>query len=424
MRRFANFYIVLFLIDAGLSLIDELLSVFATPLPGLSEVRNLVAFLVIVLSLAVFTLLGIDRRLPKRIFLPLTLYAFWGAMAMWPLLGMIPRESFGVMISFGQVFIGGVAVITLRSFYGCNLLPEKLFQRPLFSWRNTLVFSGVNLLLLPLLLVYTLMATAGNYLDQKTAGFMRLSPVGIYTSERSYHRDDKVVYLAAMMHVARKGYYQDLFHSLPAKRTIILAEGVTDRDRLLKGQFSYGRLASLVGLSSQETMHLDGNPVELDDLETPNGLKRDATKPDIVHADLDVDQFKPQTVEFLGVLGRTVLGKQPLAQGIEEYLDWAQVHATPKVISGVMADILDKRNQVVIDALQRSLERYDTVVVPWGGMHMPAIEAAVLKRGFVPGDRKERLLFSFSAIPYAKLWQMVSAPAGREGEPGKGAVSE
>jgi hypothetical protein len=32
MRRFANFYIVLFLIDAGLSLTEELLSVVAAPL--------------------------------------------------------------------------------------------------------------------------------------------------------------------------------------------------------------------------------------------------------------------------------------------------------------------------------------------------------------------------------------------------------
>jgi hypothetical protein len=67
MRRFANFYIVLFLIDAGLSLIDELSTVFAAHLPILSMVRNFVAFLVIVLSLVIYFLLGLDRRLPKRV---------------------------------------------------------------------------------------------------------------------------------------------------------------------------------------------------------------------------------------------------------------------------------------------------------------------------------------------------------------------
>jgi len=411
MRRFANFYIVLFLIDAGLSLTDELSKVFAAHLPALSLVRNFVAFQVIVLSLVVYVLLGLDRRLPKRVFLPLIVYSFWCSLALWPLLDMISRESRGLTAAFGQVFIAGVALITLRSSYGRNLLPAELFLRPLFDWRNTLVFSAVNLLLFPLLLVYSLMASGSYYLNEQTAGFMRVSPVGIYTSERRYHHAGKEVRLVAMMHIARKGYYQELFASLPAKGTIILAEGVTDQDRLLKGRFDYGRLANLVGLSSQQMMRLDGNLLELDDLGLAGDLERDETKPDIVHADMDLNRFDPQTVEFLNVIARTLLGDKPLAQGVAAYSDWVKVHGTPEMISGVMTDILYKRNAVVIDALHRSLVRYDTVVVPWGGMHMPAIESALLERGFVPGDKNERLLFAFSAIPFTVLWK------GGEGSP-------
>ena len=86
MRRFANVYIVLYLIDASLSLTDEMLTMFVSHLPVLSTVRNFVALLVIVLSLVVYALMGIDRRLPKRIFLPLTLYVFWCSLMLWPLL--------------------------------------------------------------------------------------------------------------------------------------------------------------------------------------------------------------------------------------------------------------------------------------------------------------------------------------------------
>lgn len=405
MRRFANFYIVLFLIAAGLALTAALWSPFVAPLPALSTVHNLAAFLVSVLALVIFSLLGIDQRLPKRIFLPLTLYAFWCSLALWPLLGMIPRASLELTAACGQVIIGGVALVTLRRCYGCTLLPEELFRRSRFSWRNTLIFSAVNLLLLPVLLVFSLLATAGCYLDQQTAGFMRLSPLGVYSSERSYQHQGKVVRLVAMMHIARQGYYQELVASLPATNTIVLAEGVTDRDRLLQGRFHYGRLARLIGLSSQETMRIDGNLLELDDLELADGLERDETKPDIVRADTDLNRFEPQTVAFLNGLGRTLLGDQPLAQGLVAYVEWAQTHGTPEVLAGVLADILDRRNAVVIDALRRSLDRYDTVVVPWGGMHMPAIEAALLQRGFVPGEPRERLLFAFGAIPLAALWQ-------------------
>jgi phosphate starvation-inducible protein PhoH len=36
---------------------------------------------------------------------------------------------------------------------------------------------------------------------------------------------------------------------------------------------------------------------------------------------------------------------------------------------------------------------------------MPAIEAAVLKLGFAPGDERERLSVDFREIPFAELWQ-------------------
>ena len=406
MRRFVNLYIVLFLIDAGLSLQDELLTFFSAPVPTLSGLRFLIAFLVILLSLLVYPVMGIDRRLPKRVLLPLTLYVFWGAMALWPLQGMIARDHFAVMAAFGQVFIGGIAVITLRNFYGNGsiLLPEEHFTGPLFNWRNTLTFFTVNLLLLPIFAVYFLMASAGVYLDQSTAGFMRLSPVGLYTAERSYHHGTKSVRLAAMMHIGREGYYQELVDSLPAEKTVILAEGVTDRDGLLKGQFHYGKLAGLVGLSSQESMHLDGNLIDLADLDSPaENSKDDATRPDIVRADLDISSFKPGTIEFLNLLGRTLLGTKPFVQAFEEYSGWIKSHQNPELYSAVMKDILDKRNQIAIDSFQRSLKRYDTIVIPWGAMHMPAIEAAVLKQSFVRDGERERLVVDFRALPYGKL---------------------
>lgn len=415
MRRFANFYIILFLVGAGASLTGELASLAGAHLPALSPVRNVIAFSLAVLSLAVFSLLGIDRRLPKRVFLPPTLYIFWCSLMLWPLLGMIPRESLALTAAAGQVVVGAAVLATLRISYGRNLLPAELFRRPLFGWRNTLVFSAVNLLLMPFLLAFSLMATAGIYLDRQTAGFMRVSPLGIYTSERSYHRDGQVVRLVAMMHVARKGFYQELIASLPAKGTIVLAEGVTDEEGLLKSRFHYGRLAKLAGLSSQEAMQLDGNLLELDDLEPVDADARDETRPDLVRADLDVEDFDPRTVAFLEVLARTLFGEMPLAQGFVAYADWAKVHGTPEMYEGVMDDILHKRNAVVIDTLERGLDRYDTIVVPWGGMHMPAIEAAVLDMGFVRGEKKERLLFAFSAIPFASFGQKPSDATGREG---------
>jgi len=402
MRRFANLYIVLYLFDAGLSLLDELLKYFADPVALLTLSRSVVAYVVLTLSLVLYLCLGIDRRLPKRVLLPLTLYVFWSALALWPLSGLVARESLGVLVSFGQVFVAGVALITLRSLGGRSLLTWDQFLLPLFSWRNTLVFTALNLLLLPLLSLYALLALTGIYLDQSSAGFMRLSPVGIYMAERSYHRGPQRVHLAAMVHVGREDYYAEMTEALATAGTVILAEGVTDEDGLLQSRFDYGNLAGLVGLTSQEQMQLDGNLVDLVDIDAE---ERDVDKPDIVRADVDIRSFTPETIEFLNMLGATLLSDKPLAQGIAEYNRWAQQHVSPQWLPALLEDLLEKRNAVLIETLRQSLKQYDTVIIPWGALHMPGIEAAVLEQGFVADGRRERLSLDFRTIPYGRLWQ-------------------
>lgn len=405
MRRFANFYIVLFLIDAGLSLIDELLVASSSPLPLFSSVRYFVAYVVIALSMLFFACLGIDRRLPKRVFLPLTLYISWSAMAMWPLSGVVGRESLGLISAVGQLLLGGIAIVLLRGLGGKNLLTRELFQTPMFSLGNTLGFTTINFLLLPFALVYTGLATTSYYLERQTAGFMRLSPIGIYMTDRSYHLDEKVIRLTGMIHIGKEDYYEGLADSMPTERTIILAEGVTDQDSLLEYQFNYSKLAGVIGLSSQEKMRFDGNLVDLYALNGGNPTDREQDKPDIARADIDLNRFDPQTVEFLNALGRTLFSDKPLVEGLAEYNVWVSENMTPERIAGVMFDILDKRNEVVIDSMLRTLKRYDTIIIPWGAMHMPAIEEAVLEQGFVPGTAHERLSLDFRAIPYVELWR-------------------
>jgi hypothetical protein len=201
---------------------------------------------------------------------------------------------------------------------------------------------------------------------------------------------------------------------MSADGTIILAEGVTDHDKLLENQFNYSKLAGVIGLSSQKKMHIDGNPVDLNHLEKRGQGTDGQGKPDIASADIDLNQFDPRTVDFLNQLGRTLLSGKPMVEGLVEYNAWMDENMTPERIAGVMADILDKRNAVVIDSLLRCLVHYDTIIIPWGAMHMPAIEAAVLDQGFAPGVERERLSLDFRTIPYADLWRKWSSGENEE----------
>lgn len=408
MRRFANLYILLFLADAGLSLADELLVALPAAVPLLSGGRSALSLLVVVVSVAVYLCLGIDRRLPKRLFLPLVLFVFWNSLAFWPLAGLFDGTSLGLAAAAAQMLLGAGALGMARR----GVLSEQQFRLPLFSWRNTLGFTAINLLLLPFTLVYTGLAISAGFLEQQTAGFLRLSPLGIYMSERSYHHDAKMVRLAGMMHIGREDYYRDLAGSLATRGAIILLEGVSDRDRLLENPFNYDMLAELLGLTSQETMLLDGILIDLDHLDATALSVGRLDKPVIARADTDLNRFDPQTIEFLNMLGKTLFSGKSPREAFAGYNLWVKEHMTPERIAGVMADILDKRDAVVIDGLERSLAHYDTVIIPWGAMHMPAIEAAVLQLGFEPGETRERLSLDFRTIPYGQLWRKLSGVPG------------
>ena len=404
MRRFANLYIVLFLLDAGLSLLDEILTYYDANLPIITVMRLPVALLVIFLSMAIYACLGVDRRLPKRVLLPMTLYAFWCAVGMWPVSGVVGTDSLALAASFGQVIIAGLAVVLLLGMEGRPLLSERRFQGEMFGLGNTLTFTGVNFVLAPFFLVFMTLAMAGYYLEHQTAGFLRLSPKGVYMVERSYHRGDKEVRLAGMMHIGNEDYFTDLAASMEGKNTIILAEGVTDQDGLLKKGFNYNELAGVIGLTSQDTMQLDANPVDLNAIDASPASHG---KPDIARADVDLSQFEDSTVAFLNALGKTLLSERPLAESLVEYNSWVEENMTEEKINTVMHDILDRRNTVIIENFTRALRHYDTIIIPWGAMHMPAIEKAVLSKGFRIDEEQERLSLDFRTIPYASLWQTV-----------------
>jgi hypothetical protein len=69
----------------------------------------------------------------------------------------------------------------------------------------------------------------------------------------------------------------------------------------------------------------------------------------------------------------------------------------------IMDDILHRRNMGVIRHLEKALVRYDTVVIPWGALHMKEIEAEVLKRGFKLQEERERVSIDFRKMLLGKL---------------------
>ncbi|ORJ62497.1 hypothetical protein [Geothermobacter hydrogeniphilus] len=396
MRILANLFMWMFLADGCLSVIDELLA-YNSGVHGLLGVRTLVAFSVVVLSFIIYGAMLFDRRLPKLILLPQSLFAIWGMTGLWPLSFFILSDNLGVIIAGLQVSLGLLPFFVLRGEgRGLLLRPERFAGRG-FSAGNLLLGIAGTLFVVPLLLVSFAGAGTVEAINKATAGFMRVDARGISMQERVYRRGDKTVRLVAMIHIGDQSYYDQLAASVAAPHTLVLAEGVSDRGGLLTAAYSYDRVASLLGLSTQRQMPMKGRLIGPDELRG-KGEKGEFPGPDILRADVDLSDFDPRTVEFLNMLGRDVFSSDDLASGLRTYNAWINRNMDQERYARLMDDILTRRNRTVLDYLGQALDKYDVIVIPWGALHMRGIEEGVLARGFRLRKTEQRMSVDFSAL--------------------------
>lgn len=403
MRVFANLFLSLFLVDGGISVLDELFTLFSLG-TFFSGVRILVAGVVMMMSIAIYPCLGIDKRLPKRIILPLLLLLYWSAVGTWffPVLG--ENRIYGLLMASVQVLLCYIPVAHFHCAGRFGLqLPEELFRTPFFSIKNTLCFVAANLVVIPLVLGPLVMVAADLAIGGKTAGFVRLTPSGLRMTERVYRLNNKTIRLVSMIHVAEKEYYADLFTPSASVRTIVLAEGVTDDRKLLRNSFGYGKMAGLLGLTSQETIRLKGRLVDADTFDESGFEPGEGGMSDVLRADTDISAFHPTTRLFLDAVGKQLTESTSLVQALVAINTWAEKNLTPDASKAIMDDILHRRNAVLISHLGQVLPRYDMIIIPWGALHMAEIEESVLKRGFVLQEERSRVGIDFRKLVVRKF---------------------
>lgn len=401
MRKLANLFLILFFAAAlsGLGAAVVRLyggwSVFADMHPVLQTACLLSGVLV-------YLGFGFNRHLPLRLFLPLFAWLLWDLARWWPLTSFTGTAG-ELLLAIAPLLLG---VIVLKRNAGSNggsllLVPDQ-FAGPAFSLGRLLRFTLTSLLVLPVLTLLILFSLAGNLLDSSSGGFVQLKADGLYMTEKVYQRQEKQIRLAAMIHLAQPDYYEDLLATIPTRRTLILAEGVSDELGLMERGFSYDGVARALGLSAQETFPFAGRWITRAQLERP--VAEASNGPDILAADVDLQQFDPRTVAVLNALARYVLRGDSLLEGYLAFNRWAQEQMTAATQQVMMTDLIDKRDRALVALFPPALKHYDILVVPWGALHMKGIEAAVLEQGFTLRDSRQRRSISFSRLPYDKLW--------------------
>lgn len=365
----------LFLADAVVSLADDSLILFFD-IHLLTLIRGMVFLFAVLIGLAIYGLMGLTPMIPKRLFLPVTLFNPLAGLAAIPcsiyLYSWI--QQVGWMVSLCQViFALGILRLVQGGFrIRWPLIAEQQLAARRFSWLNLSVFLLVNVFVfLPAVMVY-LVLCAALAMGHFSEGFLTLRPAGLSVQVRKYARaDGKTILLCPMSHVGEPGFYRKLSESFPTN-SIILLEGVTDNRNLLTNGVSYKRTATSLGLAEQQ-----------------KEFKPSRGK--LVRADVDVEEFATNTIGFLN-LAMLIHAKGVTAANVLKLMEY------PQFEEQLFDDLLRKRNRRLLEAVRSQLSQSDNIIVPWGAAHMPEVAGEIQKSGFRLEESREYVVIRFRSV--------------------------
>jgi hypothetical protein len=370
----------LFLAGGAVSVADDSL-VLLFGLHLLTMTSLILTLIAMLMAMLVYGLMGLTPMIPKRVFLPVTFFYVAALLAVFPILIYYYDRMVQIdwVLSFCQVILGLGLLWWLWGGlkFRWPIVEDKHLGDRGFSWLNLVVFLLVNVFgVLPAMVIYTVLC-ATLAVNHFSGGFMTLHPGGMTVQVRKYVRNDgKTIQLIPMAHIADAGFYQKVAQSFPSN-SIILMEGVTDRQHLITTGTSYKRMARALHMAEQ---HEEFKP----------------TRGEMVRADMDVDQFSTNTVDFINLVmlvhskgitpatGRKVLQFSP----------------TPDFQKQVFGDLLRKRNRHLWEEIQARLPQTDNIIVPWGVAHMPEIAAEIQKAGFRLNESQD-----YSVIKFHSIWK-------------------
>ena len=273
-----------------------------------------------------------------------------------------------------QVICGLAILLVVQRGRGLHmpLVPEERLNPRGFTWLNLGGFVLVNAcVLLPVIAAYLFYCgtlAVGHFSE----GFVALHPGGLSVQVRKYVRNDgKSVLLYPMAHVADRNFYQTISQSFPSN-SIVLMEGVTDREHLLTNHITYKKMATTLGLSEQQK---EFKPSE-------EQMER---------ADVDINEFTTNTIGFLNLVMK-IHSKGLDGQTLMELMTFSP---QPGFEKELFDDLLRKRNRHLLNEVQKRLPETENVIVPWGAAHMPGIAKEIQRDGFRLEESREYTVIRF-----------------------------
>lgn len=394
----ANLFLIAFGLDATLSVLDDALQLSGIG-DWLAGVRALVAGGVVLASFAMLFVMLFVPQLPRRILLPPALFAVWCALGAPPL---SIHEGTGPILGVLQFALALGAFVLVNMHSGRWLiLPMRLKVKGYLVVR-TLAALAVTLVVVPVLLVSGGLVAFAQQIEGMSDHYVQFTGHGVDVQETTLTKGGQTVYLVGMMHIGEPTAYDALFASFP-DRALVMPEGVSDRQNLLAGKFSYRRVARLLGLEQQpDIAAVESGRTSPRAPETGASRTVDPSEPStaagrqFLRADVDVSDFSDVTLRFLGDIGE-LYASASLGEALSRFQALSNNYSEDD-IKTVFDDILVRRNAHLLEAFDANAASHDAVIIPWGALHMPGLEAALTARGYVAQSHRTIRLISYATL--------------------------
>jgi len=355
-----NFFLIIFFLDGVLSsiyLIPKVFNLFEFSI--IYKFSAFLSFLVMALSIIIYLLMIFIPAIPKKLFLSEILYVFVVSLLLYPVTimgGGIDKAE--LIFSIGEIIIGLGCLLYLKRKTG-NIILEGLTGR-LFSIKNLLYTSLFSIIITIPLLISLLTFDIITYVEHESNGFIDVTWDSIRSIRKTYVKDGDTseVELVGMMHIGDTDFYDNMLDTFDFKdshETIILSEGVSDKNHLVSKKFNYKKVAKSFGLVSQENHYFDPK------------------KYNMIRADVDTSEFSKSTIGMLNSVAKILNG---------ESMPFSEQEKLMKFSTSLQKDIIYKRNEHLIKVFDSVNGKYKKIIVPWGALHMPEFEKYLIGIGF------------------------------------------
>lgn len=377
MRKFTNLYILLFLVDSVISMVNALTGWLFGVHP-LFVVQIIVGLVVLLMSFLLYFLVGCIKGARKRVVIPFMVFSIWGGLFAGlplPIFFGFKRTVFMLSIIQPCIFIIVMAVMWYSGGHKQWLYRAAAFDQVSFRWKRLFGFLAVNaFIVIPLVgayLAFSLSLAVSHF----SRDFLHVGLRGISVEARTYLYEGKNIFLLPTAHIAQDGFYEKSIAPLPVENTVVLPEGVTDKNKLLKKGLSYKGMANRMGLEAQD------NQVFVEDRQWK-------------HCDVDISEFSEDTIAFI----RNCAGFYRLWASGDRESALQKMASVPQVDSKLLIkELLEYRNRRLAACITDCLQSYDNIVIPWGAAHMPGIESVILQWGGTVEERRQIQVWGWSS---------------------------